>query len=345
LTHEDQQEQTGLSIFQLQQAKKELIGLGVLHTKLRGIPAKEFYYWDYSKLTELIIGGEETNTVAGLQIVKPLPGQKVRGLSPSKSATLYKENIYNNNKEIINIWSSMGKGSTTGERNLILVPLAEKLAAIIKQDKNINTPPSRILSWANDIRLLIKTDGVDLPRITAILDWYQNNAGQPYVPIIESGSTFRRKFTKLEDAMKRDSSSTPSETSAPEHPRKIIRDHFKDKDLAGFFYNNCYPPAKNLFSPEKNTEGKLAKALLFLHSEITEKQERELPKDLWGLMPGPMDLVIAYVEWIGENDWITNLTPNMLDISHTLFERFRRDEAKKDNAERDPLTGMSYIRG
>ena len=228
------------------------------------------------------------------------------------------------------------------------VPLAEKLAFIIRKNKRINVTPQRISSWANEIRKLVETDGVSIQRVETALDWYEENIGGQYVPVIESGFSLRSKFIKLEDAMRR-SGVTPGQPKAnsvdtPKDPKKVLRQFFRSKDLAHVFYRDCYEPAEALFEGTVDG-GTLAETLLHLYSQIKEKQEQHLKGDLVKLLPGPMELIARYIDWIRDNTWITDIRLDMFDLNHSLFSRFRRDEAKTDNFERDAITGKSYLRG
>ena len=234
------------------------------------------------------------------------------------------------------------------DKNSRYVPLAEKLAFIIRKNKRINVTPQRISSWANEIRKLVETDGVSIQRVETALDWYEENIGGQYVPVIESGFSLRSKFIKLEDAMRR-AGATPgqpknSPTDAPKDPKKILRRFFRSKDLTHVFYRDCYEPAEALFEGTVD-EGTLAETLLHLYSQIKERQERHLKGDLVRLLPGPMELIARYIDWIRDNSWITDIRLDMFDLNHSLFSRFRRDEAKTDNLERDAITGKSYLRG
>jgi hypothetical protein len=85
-------------------------------------------------------------------------------------------------------------------------PFAEKLSKIISTKKSIHHTPTQIQSWAKEIKKLINTNKIESHRVQAALDWYSENIGMPYVPVIESGSSFREKFLKLEDAMQRQES-------------------------------------------------------------------------------------------------------------------------------------------
>ncbi len=258
------------------------------------------------------------------------------------------KNTKDKNKNVI-LFSDLNlKIEDKQDKNSRYVPLAEKLAFIIRKNKRINVTPQKIASWANEIRKLVETDGVSIQRVQAALDWYEENIGGQYVPVIESGSSLRSKFIKLEDAMRR-AGVTPgqpktSPTDIPKDPKKVLQRFFRSKDLAHVFYRDCYEPAEVLFEGTVDG-GTLAKTLLNLYSQIKEKQEQNLSGDLVRLLPGPMELIARYIDWIRDNTWITDIRLDMFDLNHSLFSRFRRDEAKTDNFERDAITGKSYLRG
>jgi hypothetical protein len=90
------------------------------------------------------------------------------------------------------------------DKNSRYVPLAERLASIIRSHKRINVTSQKIVSWANEIRKLVEIDGVSIQRVETALDWYEENIGGEYIPVIESGSSLRSKFINLEHAMRRD---------------------------------------------------------------------------------------------------------------------------------------------
>ncbi len=119
-------------------------------------------------------------------------------------------------------------------------------------------------------------------------------------------------------------------------PEEIIKRRLGGLDKV--FIENCYTPAKQII-PDVD-KGKLAQSLLDLHEDIQEKQ-KDVPA---GLLPSPISIIQNYLEWIEDNDWINDRTVKLFSISHTLFKRFRREEARKDNMERDPVTGKSYLR-
>ncbi|MFW6326760.1 MAG: hypothetical protein ACOC2F_00450 [Bacteroidota bacterium] len=84
LTHEQQKEQLGLSEYTLVKNKKELIQDGIIEVKRQGVPSKEWYKINFTRLYD---------TVAGLA------PPKSPGLDPPKSPGLYKEPIYKEPKD------------------------------------------------------------------------------------------------------------------------------------------------------------------------------------------------------------------------------------------------------
>lgn len=90
------------------------------------------------------------------------------------------------------------------ERSEYYLWYARHLSKTIRTHKKINTSKSKLRGWANDIRKLVETDGVDEERLQKALDWYAEHAFGEFIPIIESGDALRRKFLNLEAAMERE---------------------------------------------------------------------------------------------------------------------------------------------
>lgn len=346
LTHEEQIEQTGMNEYQIRECKKYMIELGLLKTSMKGIPAKEHYTLDFERLVDILIndeipispalGNSEGNT-SSLQTVNTSNLQTV----------IYKDTKY---KDTINNIIGSKKEEETNKptnKNLEFLPLAIKLADIVQSNKNIKITQSRVNNWAGEIRKLSKIEGVVPARIEKALDWYAQNIGGEYIPVIESGSTLRNKFTKLEDAMKRAGISGTSQKNHQEgeSPKRLIKEHFNG--LAPAFEKDCYLPAKELIPGLKGREErtKLTQNLIELYNKIEDAQERHIPKESQHLFPGAMTIINLYIDWIGNNSWIKDKSINLFSMDHLLFNKFRREEARKDNLERDPVTGKSYMEG
>jgi hypothetical protein len=89
------------------------------------------------------------------------------------------------------------------DRNEKYLPLAQQLAETIQSVRNIFFSAHQIAQWGNEVRQLSELNKVEYDRIKNALDWYKDNVGGEYVPVIESGASLRSKFIKLEAAINR----------------------------------------------------------------------------------------------------------------------------------------------
>jgi len=129
-------------------------------------------------------------------------------------------------------------------------------------------------------------------------------------------------------------------------PEDLMNDVFRDQTLRKAFVKGCLAPAKALLQIDEGPdELRLVRALLKLKADIETSQKQNLSEELRGLLPGSISIIASYVAWLRESSWITDFHQGMFSTSsQKMFARFRRDQAKEDNQERDPLTGKSYIR-
>ena len=127
---------------------------------------------------------------------------------------------------------------------------------------------------------------------------------------------------------------------------EIIEAGIKNKTLSTSFIRFCFEPIQKLFSTSssdvKDTD--IARFLFILYTQIKEAQKEYLDTHLRKLLPGPITLVTNYIKWLEDNDWIKDISLKNLNIKNTLFKKFCRDEASKDNLERNPLTGISFMK-
>jgi len=157
--------------------------------------------------------------------------------------------------------STEKKKPSAKERNKDFLPFAKELSSTICTQKNMKHTPSQINSWANEIRILVESNGVSRERVQAALDWYRDNIGGEYIPVIESGYSFRSKFIRLEDAMKREHRGTSAKKSTDTNkkpPAKIIQEsieppNYLNKEYAAAqLYKRCYKSAKALLNDSNN---------------------------------------------------------------------------------------------
>lgn len=120
--------------------------------------------------------------------------------------------VNQNNQSFLETETGNGNGSKKQEteeekKNISVadcfVKQAERLAEIVGKNKKIHVDGRKINAWAKSIEQLNKIEGVAIERIESALEGYACNIGRDYVPVIESGKSFREKFTKLEAAIAR----------------------------------------------------------------------------------------------------------------------------------------------
>lgn len=93
--------------------------------------------------------------------------------------------------------------STLKNKTNKYLPYARKLSKTIQRAKNIKHTLTQLKSWCTDFRQLVEQDNISIDRIKIILKWYDTAIGGEYIPVVQSGNSFRHKFINLEDAMKR----------------------------------------------------------------------------------------------------------------------------------------------
>ena len=130
-------------------------------------------------------------------------------------------------------------------------------------------------------------------------------------------------------------------------PKQIIKDAVGG-ELFDSFYTNCYVRLSNILEDIRTEEDMVLTAvqLIRLYEQIEDAQKKAYNTGLIEYpLPGPIEIVENYIDWIDNNKWVNNRTRSLLDTSHKLFGSFRREESHKDSLERDPLSGKSYIGG
>ncbi len=107
--------------------------------------------------------------------------------------------------------------------------------------------------------------------------------------------------------------------------------------LANIFAKKCLAVAYNTF-PAIDQDS-IVTPLVTLFQNIQKEQAAHMTPALNDVLPSPITLIENYLEWIDDQDWLTDKTPKLLNVNHALFQRFCREEAKRDAMNRHPLTG------
>jgi hypothetical protein len=233
------------------------------------------------------------------------------------------------------------------ERNNEYLPKAKRLAEIVQSNKNVKVTQSKLKSWSNEIRKITEQDGIDPSRIDTALDWYAENIGGEFVPVIESASALKRKFINLEEAIKRDTRPSQNNHSKPDQkasPKKIIKQADLPRTNADDFIKYCYEPAKEILSYSNNSQlPELANKLISLYHNLYQQQQKTI--DANDLMVGdanqvvhPETIIARYIQWLDRQDWLDDKQPGLFTPNHKLFNKFL-NYLKDDNLGYDPITG------
>lgn len=208
------------------------------------------------------------------------------------------------------------------QRNEKYIGLARHLYNTIHTVKNITWPDGVIEQrWTNEFRSLHEQNGVDIDRIKRALCWYKKYVGGEYIPVIESGSSFRQKFFRLEAAMKRNGGNEKADNttgfdvvcdyfSKQKKPRKYIEDFYRQH------FNYIYSPFRQI------EQVAFARGLVHLYEQLEDGICKE--QDVM-----PVQILYDYADWVEENTWLKNITKAMLDVNHTIFKKFKLEKFRK----------------
>lgn len=134
----------------------------------------------------------------------------------SKYNNFMDENLSSKPKRTTNLSPS----NKSAERSAAFIPIAEMLVDIVRQKKNIQCPPSKLKQWADEIRKLSEQEKINPAKIERNLKIYSSHYLEEYWPVIESGSSLREKWSKLENAITRNTKQPSSiPTGAPDKRR------------------------------------------------------------------------------------------------------------------------------
>ena len=84
--------------------------------------------------------------------------------------------------------------------------LTDELIAHVTRTRDINVTGAKRGKWAEEVDKLERLDGVDYARQRRVLEWYVAQESSQYLVVVECGSTWREKFTRVEGAMQREAS-------------------------------------------------------------------------------------------------------------------------------------------
>ena len=172
-------------------------------------------------------------------------------------------------------------------------------------------------------------------RILEVVQWFEQNCmSSKYMPIVEGGPSLYKKFGTVE-AMMLDDRRRHAETPTEDVAAGLFNG---SSVLAEAFETDVLRRARGIdFGRVSDPE--LAGALTAMYREVLAARRGVRPSDLTGI-PGPLDVLRRYVDWLGDKlDW--KMTTRVLSTSSPAFQQWRRDEAALHPRGVDPFIGRS----
>lgn len=167
--------------------------LDLIKIKLKKVPATQHFKLNEKRLEALL----------NVRCERPsqLDVEKINNLMLT-SLTCNNKNKKNNNKNKKKVKKEKKKKIDPKQKEYLKI--ASKIAKITESQINKKHTLHQLKQWAVEIRRLETEDKVSLKRQKDILKWYKTSAGGEYIPVVQSGSSFRRKFVNLELARERE---------------------------------------------------------------------------------------------------------------------------------------------
>lgn len=217
-------------------------------------------------------------------------------------------------------------------RTRVFERVAELLdRATVARDRRITPRGPSKSSLAKIERLVRELDGPEpAMRVLRAVEWYERHVDDKYVPWIEGGRTLYEKFGKLEVQMRHHAKDEAPGRTADE----VVSGLFNgSRVLADAFRRDVVTKAKKLGMGQVS-DADLAFKLGATYVAIRTARQGASSDGL----PGPLDLLERYLDWLGERrDW--RMTTRVLGIDSPAFQQFVREESSRHPRGVDPLTG------
>jgi len=238
-TDKKMMKETGLTFKELRNAKIKLRNIPFLKITREGSPAITYYEIDHEKWTEVMsnLPPDITNPdwpKGTIQIGRK--GQTRLAERDKLDWPKGTNSLSQITSKITSIPQQVAGSENSNEKEREKKPLhprwakyAAQLASSISKSRNINKL-SKPATWGVPIEKLHRIDGISVPRIKSVLDWYcdqwtnqdliQDNSS--FIPIAYNGANFREKFLRIEAAKIRLSKTECESTGGMRI--KVIRD-------------------------------------------------------------------------------------------------------------------------
>lgn len=221
----------GLTVYSFRRIMKEWEAIGFLRTHCMGLPLKKYYHIDEGDfagyLSEIRAKGMSYSVKAQLDETVNI-GVRSGKVKVGESGKILNRGIIGeeNNRDVRPAPSARKGGFFGQDREPTWAEKgAQKLEEFIRQTYQLKRTPNRG-KWANEFEQLLLDIG-DKQRVEQVVLWYFKNYKIEFIPKVFSASDLRKKFTKIEDRMKREMGAAPIEWEADEED-KVMHSHLVD---------------------------------------------------------------------------------------------------------------------
>lgn len=282
---------TGVTPEELRGVKKRLKKLSFISVRVKGVPAKTHYKVDWEVLADSLGQFREIHETCFGKTPKPLMSTSCSCNKPIHSVGTATQVPTDSNKEADHPrWKSAAK----------------RLHEAVKRVKKIDYS-SHLPQWARSFRLLHEKDKVELGRIRVVLSWYcaALQDADPFLPVAHSAHSFRDKFLRIEDAMKRSKKTEEVDDREDQVPQNGLGAVAREScaELADAGYNvkvfDYYSVLEGLMGWLDNVCEKMGKEITQQKASNKRSPTRDVQEaTLYVLRPSPVPLPRVYSEWI-----------------------------------------------
>jgi hypothetical protein len=318
-----------VSLHSVRKGKKELTKLGILKTETKKHSQREWIQIQFACLYKLMDYDKG--------VVTPHPMEKCiegcsRDLTPKdiiSKLKIKKKNKKQKKEKKTKIilrrkTPSVIARQTSAKKDKDYMPLARRLLQIAKQRRKVHTTLPQLRGWSHHFRMLVEQNKVEWNRVEDSLDWYNIHWNDPFVPTILSAMTFREKFDKLEDAMRRHGVSTGTikrkeiDQSRPvDIIAKRIGPNTKGQDI--WMLQNV---ESALIHNSDLHDSTVCHNLINMYEWIKETRPKDIEERHLKKMLPPMQVLSEYIYWWGHQNWIKDKTESAFSAESGFFKKF-----------------------
>lgn len=208
-------QRTGVPRYSFRKIVKKWEGLGIIKTKLKGVPMKKYYQLKKSKFIGYIHAlfdpkdtPSKSNGVCSVNHPGSYNTESItikrdskEPLSPAvcKADTQGSVFCFNSNGSQPTLFDI----DKTPKKRTFSDRMSKKLYIKVKSKNQLPFNSKSRSRWTTTFNNMLKEDGREKKRIRKVLEWYIKHYGESFIPEARCANTFRKKFCEIESAMNR----------------------------------------------------------------------------------------------------------------------------------------------